>query len=155
MPRPAPDGGHNEQVTQLPVRHGEVLPIGGSLYRVLEIQRPADGRGSVVIDAQALASLGVVKLHANALAITSGGHGSLSDMRIEVQRIASLGEAIAHVEVMPAAYARDDLKPAQISAQQLKAGQNIMIGGKQHRVLAVVAPGAETRGWIEVAIAAN
>jgi hypothetical protein len=136
----------NDYVARAVVRRGNLLPVCGQLYRVLEVA--GVGRGAIRLDARPVAVAGV-DLQADGFVIPLGQTGELHGLEIEVTAIEN---GRAKLALWPNDYEKKDAATRQaVKTAEAFAGADLDIGGQKHRVLSVVAPNQEgLSGWLEI-----
>lgn len=144
-----------KQRVQMTVRPGEVVPIDGALYRVVDVHAdpqptvlPGASKAEVVLDAKPV-SLGALTLHADSLAIPLGATATAAGFDLEV---VSLDADTAKLEVWPDEFAKPQTRPQLIKSFAVKRGGTIAAGERQLSIVAVVPPnpGTGLRGFVEV-----
>lgn len=155
-PAHATQADRNDLETQATVREGDLVPIGGSLHRVLKLEgRSAHGPGSVTLDS-APTHLPGVRLHTGSMLVQLGDTGELHGRELEVERIqqhADRGRAqwIAHVAQWPNDFDKEDAGE-ELSRTTVSVGDELTLGPHSHPIVAIVPPDPERHlpGWIEL-----
>lgn len=165
-PQDAPQLSRNDYNAKMIVKKGDVVPIGGALYRVADVindsslkkggasttaPAPGSSRLKVLIETQP-AVLANVEVQPDSFVITGGGSGELHGREIEVAEITThQGKPTARLEM----WSNNDEKSAAAShkgvvSQEIAAGDLLNLGNQRHRVKSIIAPDAArgVRGWI-------
>lgn len=163
-PQDAPQLQRNDYNAKMIVKKGDVVPIGGALYRVADVindssltggastpAAPGSSRLKVLIETQP-AALANIEVQPDSFVITSGGTGELHGREIEVTDITlHQGKPTARLEM----WSNNDEKAAAAShkgvvSQEIAAGDMLNLGNQRHRVKSIVAPDAArgVRGWV-------
>jgi len=143
------------QRVQMTVRSGELVPIDGGFFRVVDVHAdpgptvlPGASKAEVVVDPTPV-SVGSLELHANSLAIPLGATANAAGFDFEV---VSLDADTAKLEVWPDEFAKPQTRPQLIKSFAVTRGGTIAAGERKLSIVAVVPPnpGAGLRGFVEV-----
>lgn len=128
------------------VRNGDSIPIGNNFYRVSNIAGE-----EIQIENEPDKTAGIA-LQENALAVPDGGVLELHGFAVEVVSIESAnGKTSAKIEIYSNDSPKQDLeKKNEIRKSTVSAGDEIGIGDRKHKVIAVHARKGNARGVVEI-----
>lgn len=143
-----PQAERNDYGISFEFKSGELIPIGDNFHRVTEVSS-----GEIGIETEPDKSAGV-NLQKNALSVPDGGVLELHNFAVEVVAIeAANGKDSAKIDIYSNDYPKQDLeKKNEIRQSTVSVGDEISVGDKKHKVLAIYAAQANRRGVVEIAL---
>jgi hypothetical protein len=168
-PRDLPRVARNDYGVNVSVGRGELIPVGGHLYRVADVQDEESGgktsssggnpggRQRWVLIEKTPVILNGVSLQTNSFVIPVGSTGELHAREIEVvgikNKAGNAGAAQAQLSIWPNDYEKQMAQgKGQIENLEVAPNAMLKLGDKQHRIVSVVAPDEAQglRGYVEI-----
>jgi len=145
-----PQAKRNDYNVSFTVKSGDSIPVGNNFYRVAKIISE-----EIQIESEPVKTDGL-SLQADSLAIPDGGVLELYGYAVEVTSIeAAGGKTSAKVEIYSNDYPKKDLEEKnEIPRLTVASGDEISIGEKKHKIIAVHAGKGNSRGVMEVSFSA-
>lgn len=143
-----PQADRNDYGISFAFKSGELIPIGDNFHRVTDVSS-----GEIGIEIEPDKSAGV-NLQKNALSVPDGGVLEMHGFAVEVVSIeAANGKDSAKIEIYPDDYPKQDLeKKNEIRQSTVSVGDEISVGDRKHKILAVYAAQGNRRGVVEIAL---
>lgn len=141
-----PQNDRNDFGISFAFKSGELIPIGDNFHRVTKVSS-----GEIGIETEPDKS--AAALQKNALSVPDGGVLELHGFTVEVVSIeAANGRDSAKIDVYSNDFPKQDLeKKNEIRQLVVAVGDEISIGDKTHKILAIYAAQANRRGVVEIA----
>jgi hypothetical protein len=135
---------------QMSVREGDLVPLGGGLYRVTSVEKtatddsPGASSGAVCFEATPTRAL-----DPHTLAVPVGATANAAGFDLSVMTLG--GDGTANVELWPDEFARPQTRPELIQTVAVKRGGSLPTGGQRLAVVNIVQPdpGSGLCGFVE------